>query len=76
MTQPLLEIKNETIWNKKEVSNAWRCTPFSICTNDIEVLRCEINKYTKNSPNMRDRHFVEFLNIDATIVEQPIAELT
>jgi len=61
---------------KKEVSNAWGCTPFSICTNDIDVLKCEINKYTKNSPNIRDRHFVEFLNIDGTIVEQPIPEIT
>ena len=60
---------------KTEVSNAWGCTPFSICTDDMEVLQYEIDKYTKNSPNIRDRHFVEFVNIDGHIIERPIEEL-
>ncbi len=60
---------------KTEVSNAWGCPAFLICTNDMEVLKYEIDKYTKHAINIRDRHFVEFVNIDGHIIERPIEEL-
>lgn len=60
---------------KKEVSNAWKCVPFIICTNDINVLKVEIDKYVKNSTNIRDRHFVEFVHRDGAVIEIPIEEL-
>ncbi len=60
---------------KTEVSNAWKCTPFMICTNDMDVLKYEIDKYTKNNCNIRDRHFVEFVHHDDKIIEIPIKEL-
>ena len=59
---------------KTEVSNAWKCTPFTISTNDIDVVKYEIDKYTKNSPNIRDRHFVEFVHQDGAVIEIPIKE--
>ena len=59
---------------KTEVSNAWGCASFMICTNDMDVLKYEIDKYVNNSTNIRDRHFVEYVNHDDKIIEIPITE--